>query len=363
MTQICFHVGDITKSGGTEKVALQIANELAKNPQFTIHIISTSTVNERPFFSMDKRIKTSSLFGYQTIRGKKDALRIVWRVRKYIQDNDIKVLVGVDTIQTIFDLPATALSRCKYVAWEHFNTTVNLGKRSRDFGRYLAAKFADATIVLTKEDKRLFLGKYKVKNRLLQIYNPISASSVNVSYNSRSRTIISSGRLTHQKGFDLLIDVAKVVAQKTTDFQWIILGDGEDRNALEQKVQDNSLGELVHFIGRKKDVDKYYSSARMFVLTSRFEGQVLVVLEAKQQGIPVVAFSCLCGPKEMIIDGVNGYLVDDFNIEYMAEKIIHLLDDDSLCREFSQKSTLGMEEFNLNKIVRKWESLLGELLV
>ena len=99
----------------------------------------------------------------------------------------------------------------------------------------------------------------------------------------------------------------------------------------------------------------------MFVLTSRYEGFGLVLTEAKNMRLPCVSFRCPAGPSEIIEDGMNGYLIDCFDIEEMSQKIIQLIQNQELRKKFSEKALAGTEKFDLKNITIQWKNLLSQL--
>lgn len=360
---ICFHIENISNCGGTEKVTTQIADLLLeKYDNYNVTILSNYyDLTKGPFFKGNSNIQYVSLFD-KKINNKINFFNIIKRIKKFIKENQIDVLIGVDTILALFDIPAIKGTKCKYIAWEHFNFKYNLGVKLRDYGRKYACKKANAVVVLTDKDKEYFSESLNVKSRLVRIYNPFINSINNVNYNCNSNIIMSSGRLTYQKGFDILIDVANELKNKTTNFKWLILGDGEDRKMLEEKIEQYKLQDNVELVGRVKNVDEYYNQSRMFVLTSRFEGLVLVALEAKSHSLPIVSFDFDCGPSETIKNDVNGFVIGCFDIKQMAEKVYELLSDKEKCVEFSNRANLDMEKFEPDFIAGEWNNLIKGLL-
>lgn len=360
---ICFHIDNISNCGGTEKVTTQISNLLLENyNNYNITILSSYyDIKSGSFFKGNEEIKYERLFEKE-VSFKSNYFKAIKKLKKYIKDNNIDILVGVDTILSLIDIPAVNNTKCKYIAWEHFNYNYNLGTKLRDIGRKYAAKKADAIVVLTDKDREYFNKNLKIKSKLIRIYNPFIKENKKENYNINSNVIMSSGRLTYQKGFDILIEVAKILKEKTDNFKWIILGEGEDRPKLEEKIEEYNLSNNVELKGRVKNVEDYYNESRMFVLTSRFEGLVLVVLEAKSNHLPVISFNCDCGPSETIKDDVNGYIIDDFNINDMAEKIYLLLTNNDKCKSFSKNATLDMDKFSPSIIIKEWDELFKEVI-
>lgn len=362
--KVCFHIDNITNCGGTEKVTTQIASYLLEYYSYYDVIILSNYYDKKskPFFEGNQGIKYYSLFN-KKVNNKKQFLNVVFKLNKFIRRNNIDILIGVDTILALFDIPAVKGTKCKYIAWEHFNFKYNLGVQLRDVGRKYACKRASAVVVLTDKDKNYFENNLKVKCHLTRIYNPfVLPLEEKIQYDDNSNIIMSSGRLTYQKGFDMLIDVANELRKKTSKFKWIILGDGEDKCFLENKIYEYKLENNVQLLGRVSNVDEYYKKSKVFVLTSRFEGLVLVALEAKAYNLPIVSFDFDCGPSETIKNNINGFIVDSFDIKGMAEKIFELLSDRDKCIEFSKNARLDMEKFEPVKIIDEWDKLIKELL-
>ena len=360
--RICFLIGDISRSGGTERVTTEIANELCTlKDKYEIHILSLWKQGERNFFEVNDQIITSVLFDQPDVNFKKSYLKIVHSIRKYIKNNHIDVLIDVDTVLDVFSIPATRFTKTKFIAWEHFNYYENLGVKFRDWGRKLSARFADAIITITNEDRGYFQENLKLHCPIYTIYNPITLPETSIQYDLNSKMILSAGRLTYQKGFDLLIEVAKEVFQKYPDWKWIILGEGEQRKELEQKILRYQLQEHVILKGNVKNIEDYYKEAAIFALTSRYEGFGLVLTEAKSYRLPCVSFKCKAGPSEIILDDVNGYLIESFDIKEMSQKICHLIEDENKRKQFSDHALDDTDKYAKNNVIQKWINLLEHI--
>ena len=149
---------------------------------------------------------------------------------------------------------------------------------------------------------------------------------------------------------------------KHRDWKWVICGEGEDREKLTEKIKKYKLEKNVILEGNVANITDYYKKAAMFVLTSRYEGFGLVLTEAKNVGLPCVSFRCPCGPLEIIEDGVNGYLVDCFNVKNIAEKINELIENTEKRKEFSNMALVGTEKFDLSTISSQWKELLIDVM-
>ena len=118
----------------------------------------------------------------------------------------------------------------------------------------------------------------------------------------------------------------------------------------------------MELLGNVKNIDEYYKTSSIFVMTSRFEGLPMTLLEAKYYKLPIVSYDIKTGPRECIEHGINGYLVEDGNAKDMAEKIEKLIVDDDMRTSFSVKALMNVEKFSLEKIIYKWNKLIDEVM-
>ena len=360
MKKICFFSGDITRSGGTERVSTVIANQLVKNKKFNICFLSLWENNDKLFYTLNDKIKRYTLF--EKVTSGKKILAYVHRLRKFVKNNNIDVLIDIDGILDLYSIPALRGVKCKLISWEQYSFYVNPHVGYRKITRKWAAKKADAIVVLTEEDRKNYEREVNVKGILRRIYNPIEiGNGEDICYNMKSKIIISAGTLNYNKGFDMLIDVAKIVLKKHNDWRWVVCGEGEERKRLEEKIEKNNLTENLILKGNVSNIEEYYRKSAIFVLTSRTEGFGLVLTEAKKEGLPCVSFRCPAGPSEIILDGINGYLLDCFDIEQMAEKINQLIVNQDIRKKFSDNSMVGTEKFNIDKISEQWMELIEQI--
>lgn len=357
MKSICFFSGDITRSGGTEKVACQIMNGLVE--KFNISVICLTESNQEMFYPLSQKIKHIALFE-QNPNGFKQYVSIVRKIRRYLQQNNIDILIDVDTILDMFSVTAVRFTKTKLISWEHFNFYESMGNKLRVPIRKYITRFADCVITLTMEDQENFRNYFGRKHHIEQIYNPIEFEEAKHKHDETSKTIVSVGRLAKQKGFDYLVDVAELVFQKHPDWQWLVLGEGDERQLLETKITEKKLTQ-AKLLGRVSNVGDYLREAAMFVLTSRYEGFPLVLIEAKANLLPIVSFKCKTGPSEMIQDNVNGFLVECFDVKMMAKKICELIEMSEKRNFFSKNALLDTEKMEYDAIIKQWIELLNNI--
>ncbi len=361
MKNICFLNGNMSKGGGTERVTSIIANELSKKKNnYKIHILSIVSSNGKSFYRLDENIEFSSIFNKSNINFKINYFKVVCAIRKYIRNNNIDILIDVDIMSDIFSIPAKIFTKTKLISWEHFNCNQNNGERLRGISRLLASKFSNCIVTLTEKDMNNYINRFKIKNKIQYIYNPI-VNFPEKKCDIKSKIIISVGNLIYQKGVDMICDIAKVILSENDEWSWIILGEGNDRKLLEEKIKEYELENKLILKGNVSDVENYYINSSIYVMTSRYEGLPMVLLEAKSFALPIISFDCETGPSEIVNDGINGYLIEPNNIDSMILKINDLIKNDLKRSEFSKNSNRGLEKFDLNKIIDKWEELFNNV--
>lgn len=359
---ICFFMGDISLSGGTERVASVIANELSKL-NLNIFILSLNLKNDKPFFDLNKSITTKKIFT-SSKSGKLKLPIAILKIRKYIIKNNIDIFISVESMLSLYSIPALIGLKVRNICWEHFNFNVNLGKRSRDFARKLAAYYADDIITLTEHDKNLWLNNLNCRANILTINNPITIHQNNYipTIDKKEKIFLAVGRLTYQKGFDLLIHAWSHISYKYPDWKLNIIGDGEDKLYLNNLIKQKEANDSISIIPTVKNIQDYYEKSSFFVLSSRFEGFGLVILEAQSKGLPVITFDCEAGPKEIVIDKETGWLCENINIIDLSDKIsdaIELFDSDSQqYLKMSKNSLNNSKRFSIENITPLWSNLL-----
>lgn len=356
MKNICFLVGNLNNPGGTERVTTLVANGLSEK-NFNISILNI--VNGcSPFFKLHDSIKTSRIHNFEK-NIMVNFFYTIWKIRNYVISQKIDTLIVVDSISCIFTVPALIGLNIKHICWEHFNFNVDLGVKYRNWGRILAAKYCDNVVTLTNRDRELWLEGIrsdKMKAKLVTIPNPNPYENLNVSsYSEREKVVIAVGRLTSQKGFDLLIKAWAKLSEQ--DNEWIlkIIGNGEDKESLELLAKEHNVYSSIKFIPATKNIESFYKQASIFCLSSRYEGFGMVILEAQAFGLPVVSFDCNCGPSDLIQHGKNGYLVpcEDFDeLSKNLAKLMSLSKDDFM--DYSNDAYLNANKFNIDKLLNLW---------
>lgn len=362
MKKICLFKYDYNNVGGTEVVAVKLANELCK--YYEVHLVSVATIgNKIEHFKLDSRVKFHNFFTEKK-RIRKIFFSASKMLKEYLSKNQIDIIFSIGVQSNALMLLGAQFTKTKTVACDHMTIQNDYSSRSYAFQRWLGAKYADKIVVLTEENLRGYIQKYSISaNKITFIYNWIDDLSNEPQYNVSAKQIVTVGRIFKAKGYDLLMPVAKKIFEKHPDWRWYICGDGteESKEEIRQFIMDNGLEQRLVMLGNVKNMSEVYKNSSIYVMTSYFEGLPLVLLEAKQYKIPIVSFNCSTGPSEIIRNNENGYLIDKFNKNEMIERIDYLITHQNIREEFSKNAYLDIEKFSKSYIIKEWINLIEEM--
>ena len=237
-----------------------------------------------------------------------------------------------------------------------FDKVMAWGGEFRDYG--LSIKHYDRIVVLTYEDRETNWSGFK---RVSVIPNPVSFKSEKASVLDRNR-VLAVGRLTAQKNFSSLIRAFGKVASAHPGWCLDIIGEGGERNLLEDLIKKLSLEDRVFLRGESENVQDEMMGSSILAMSSRFEGFGLVIIEAMSVGLPVVAYSCPCGPKDIISDGVDGFLVPPEDEDFFAKRLSELIENESLRRNMGAAAFQKAGNYGAERISALWMDLFAELL-
>lgn len=367
MGKICFFSGDITRSGGTESVAVLIANGLARQGKYEIVFLSLVEQQETPFFSISPEIRRYCL-GEKWIQPGPGYLAVLPKLRRFLREQSVDVLVDIDIVLDILSVPVCGGSGTRVVSWGHFSYYFEQESLYRRLIMRFGTKRADYCVTINEENRRCYERYLRRCRAVRTIYNPAMPGERREAVPDMipetapgGNYIFWVGRLVEIKGVDYLAETAESVLKALPGWRWLVAGDGEMRGWLEDYVRLHGLEGRLVLLGRVEDLQRYYSRAGIFALTSRSEGLPMCLLEAKSHGLPCVSFDIRTGPDEIIRDGVNGYLVEPYDCEKLAEKLVKLASDEELRSRFARNAALDMEKFDLEHILESWNEVFESL--
>lgn len=356
--KLCFFIDDITHTGGIERVISLLCDEFAVNHKnLEIEIVS--------------QFRSSKVLAYQfagakiTYLSDKDydakphsmqrmfrILGNVCNVRKHFKNNKYDVIVGQSYPNNIL-LFLAGINMRDVIAAEHvyYDYYGSFLKKLRLF----IYKRCRKIVVLTSKDKQCY-DKHLSIDQTCVIPNPVVLSDTFQS-TLDSKTAIAVGRIQYQKGFDTLVDVYRRVHAKHPDWKVNIYGDGNLREQLEKQIIDANLQGVVNLMGRSNQIYQKLREASFYIMSSRFEGFPMVLIEAQSQGLPIVSFDCPNGPADIIDNNVNGILVEDQNKDKLYEGICYMIEHPTERKLMGKKALLNVDQYSVSVICKKWMNL------
>ena len=357
--KLLFIVGNIAGHGGTERVTCELANAFAAAGD-DVEILSPFGPSES-YFKLSPNVTVTGLTLLEAKAQFGRFARISWALYRYYRRSQPDAVVLVDTIQFLFCLPWIWRSKAAFVCWEHFNLMTEHGSRFRTLARKAAARWSDAVVVLTERDARAWRQRLDVDERVRAIPNPIPYFKESPSaLAERNFDVLAIGRLTEQKGFDVLLRAWYELADKRHGWRLRIVGSGEDDAMLKRLAHDLEITNSVVFVGQTKAIASEFRSASIYVMSSRWEGLPMTLLEAQYFGLPSVSTDCETGPREMLSGG-SGLLVPLGDSAALAEGLSNLMGASDQRAEMSQMALDNAKTYGQESIRRQWQSLFTEL--
>ena len=243
------------------------------------------------------------------------------------------------------------------IGQEHMNFLSHRPRLTADIRRHYGA--LDALTVMTAADARDY-GSLPGAPRVALIPNSVPELDGGVSA-QEAELVVAAGRLTPQKGFDLLLRAWAPVAQRHPGWRLRIYGGGPEKARLERDITTLGIGGSVELAGRTKRLGAALAEASLFVLSSRFEGFGLVLVEAMGKGLPVVSFDCPRGPSDIVSPGEDGLLVPPEDVEAFTAALLELIEDPARRRAMAASARVKARRYDRSEIAPRWATLLAEV--
>jgi len=219
----------------------------------------------------------------------------------------------------------------------------------------------DAVTVLTERDREEYQQAFNESGvRLECIPNGVPHPTLPPAVLD-AKVIVAAGRLSSQKGFDLLLDAYQAVGAKHPDWQLWIFGTGPWARDLRARIERLGLIGQAHLKGTTDDLDRQFAAASVFVLSSRFEGLPMVLLEAMAMGLPAVAFDCPTGPAEIIAHRKTGLLVPPQDVTALAVSLSELIENPGERQAMGAAALQESQRHSINAVRDRWDELFTGL--
>lgn len=380
MMKIIYAVECVNLTGGYDRIIIEKANYLAEHGYEVIIVVSYHG-NVKPYYPLSKKVKLVDLdinffkqYNHNLIVRAFIYLKLMHRYRKaltdllYAEQADIVITTLGREIDFITDIDDGSIKIGESHIAKEYVRNLHLMEQRGYVYRMIAqcwrrkidckVKKLYALVLLTQHDANSWIDMAKtvVIPNSLPFY-PQQASSCD------NKRVIFVGRFNEQKGLEYLIRTWEGVYQRHKDWTLHIYGQGEQEEMLNHLIDKAGLCEVVFVHQPTQHILEKYTESSLFLLTSRFEGLPMVLIEALACGLPVVSFNCPWGPADIIKDGEDGFLVEYLNTDVAVQRVCQLIENPSLRKEMGAKARVNVMRYDRDVVMKRWIDLFTKSCV
>lgn len=385
--KICFVTNDIFTLGGVQRVVSVLADKLTDEHDVTVLCTNQVNINRDLYnissklkIEIEKNIFTTGIFSKITRKIIKDINRkygilnnekyyryltniyypktIRNKFIKYFNEKQYDVIIGVEGIYSILLGCISDEIDSRIIGWQHNSYDAYLKNKNRYywnldilFEKYI--KKLDKYIVLTEYDRIMLKKEKGIESQV--IANPRSFTS-KVKSNMEVKQFLAAGRFTYQKGFDLLIESFNLFSKQNQEWKLVIVGEGEEKDKIKKKICEYGLQDRVYIQPFTDNIKKYFLNSSVMLLSSRWEGMPMIVLESLEMGVPIISYD-ITAVEPLIDNKENGIIVEKYDIEKYSEEMLRIIENETL-KYMSKKAIEKSKEFDIEKIVEKWIQII-----
>ena len=349
MKKIAIVIADLDLGGG-QRVAINLANALAKTCEVTIVIFQDDDIHyQAPGNIINLNCpQVSNVFG---------KARNVFK-----RANKLKTLIKKEQYDHVYGFMETANFPTAMV-FKDAALSVHCNPRELSFFEKTLLKKTyhrvKNVIAVSDDVASILRSDFGLKN-VSRIYNPVDVEDIKAQvdepFQHPKPYILALGRFHEVKRYDLLID-AYAKSKMKNDCDLIIVGNGDLHDSLENQVNTLMLNDKVHFVGTQSNPFPYLAGAKFLTLSSRTEAFPMVLIEALALECPVVATDCPTGPREIVRHNENGLLVENENVDAFSQAIDELFYNDFLRRKFKKNALDSIKHLSGEVIAEQWLAL------
>ena len=364
--KILYVVPNIKNGDGISRVIAIKANYLIENYGYEITILTQNKGHYDLFYDFNKSIifydmqLNGTIFHFlNSFRNQmKNAIKEIRPDRIVICDNGLKAFLIPFIINPKIPLLLEIHSSLFIEESDRKNTFLPILKSKliclyKQFG---ASQF-NQVIVETQES----IKEWKVKNGIV-IPNPLWFST-DIKSDLSQKNVIAVGRHVYEKGFDRLLEIWKKVIVKYPDWNLTIYGKSNPDFDLVALAKKLNIENNITFHDPVKNIEEKYLEASIYLMTSRFEGFGMVLIEAMASGLPCIAYDCPCGPRAIIENNSNGFLIEDGNEKQFIQTLENLIENENLRIDMGNKAQISVNKYQIDAIMKQWNSVLKGKIV
>ena len=349
--KICFLSKDYSYNGGGERMLCNLVNELSRFCNVTI--VSFDYYKKKSIYKLNSEIR----FIDAKIQRRRINFFTKFDYVKYIKTHSdffdsFDFIIGVGIICNLVLSYCSPKLKAKTVGWEHFcyDGTPFYQKVLRK----ILFKKLSQVVILTNRD----LEKYKKINRNTNVIYNFTNMEFRKSPNFQNKQFLFVGRLSKQKGFSDLCKIIRKFCKKNYDWNFRIIGNGEYKTDFEKFIESENLENRINWSLASKDIQTEMENSSCLLMTSKFEGLPMVLIEAGVCALPAISYDTPTGPSDIISDSKSGFIVSLHNQKYFVECMLQFVHDFELQQKLSDGAKEESEKFCKQNILCQWKEIL-----
>jgi glycosyltransferase involved in cell wall biosynthesis len=362
--KLLYIVPSINNEGGVARVLSAKTNYLIEKWGYEIHILTQNKGNSSLFYFFNPKIILHDMI----LEGNKVNYFLNYKneLQKYFKQINPDIIIVADNGLKAYFVPFFLDKKIPLVFESHGSKFIVEQKQSENvwsklkmqfklFIKEFGAKKYTHFVALSDES----LNEWHITNGVI-IANPLCDSPQKLSDQS-SKKVIAVGRHVYEKGFDNLLKIWKKVVENYPDWILEIYGKSDEKFELKELAKNLNLTKNVVFYEPVRNINEKYSEASFYLMTSRFEGFGLVLIEAMATGLPCVAYDCPSGPRSIIDNETNGFLIQNNNEKDYINAVQTLIEDNELRIRMGEAAKSVVKKYDIDKIMQRWNQFFMEI--
>lgn len=361
MTKLLFITTNLQGSGGVSRVLSVKLNYLIQTFGYNIHVITTNNRFDTFFYEYNKKIVFHKIdiksFGFCYF------FKYKRRLQNIVNNVEPDFIINCDNGFKGNLLPYIVKSKALLIYERHCSRKISSSKLKESIKNRVANfildrsfKYYGVFVVLNHEDKN----DWKTNN-IKVIPNPLCLKPPLKKLQEKNKIALAVGRQSIEKQYDVLLKIWQKVAVDYPDWTLKIYGESDKDNSLIKFAERLKLEKYVEFYPPTKNISEVYQNASMLLNTSSSEAFGLVIIEAMAYGLPVIAFNNASGPKVLIENDLNGFLITNYDIDAYTSKIELLIKDEVLRGKLSKNAKETARKFDIEVVMKQWHELFESL--
>ncbi|MGB1003040.1 MAG: glycosyltransferase [Salibacteraceae bacterium] len=335
------------RTGGAERVISILANYAAEHLSNVVLIILTK---QERFYPIDSRVKIiEPKYGVNKTGKLLFIVKNFMWLRLMLKRSSIQQVLSFSGKYNAYVLLASIGLGKKVFISDRSKPAISYGK-FLDFLNPIVYKWSEGIIAQTSQAKMFSFRQTKHKN-IEVIPNPVKTFDL-VHDNNRKSQVINVGRFIKTKHQDLLVKIFDELGIDNWDL--VFFGDGPMHSIVKEKALRSRHNNRIFFNGNVKEVGIHYVESAIFAFTSSSEGFPNALAEAMASGCACISFNCVAGPQDLIDDGINGYLINEGDVDHFKKKLLMLMEDEKLRKKFGMAAREKMKNFEQERIAQKY---------